>query len=93
MAKALQHSQTALIARLSTTGTTDDEPVPDTARSGRANAIISPSRWYKKSVRSKTLGGKVSPIQTQWLKPGDVTIPRKLAKPRFTTKYYEQFLG
>ena len=40
-----------------------------------------------------TLGAKVSPIQTQWLKPGDVTIPRKLARPRFTTKSYEQFLG
>ena len=23
---------------------------------------------------------------------GDVSIPRKLARPRFTTKYYEQFL-
>jgi hypothetical protein len=54
MAKALQHNQTALIARiLSTTRATDDEPVPDTARSGRANAIVSPSRWYKKSVRPK----------------------------------------
>jgi hypothetical protein len=40
----------------------------------------------------KTLGAKVSPIQTQWLERGDVTIPRKLARPRFTTKYYEQFL-
>ena len=49
--KALQHNQTALIARISTACATDDEPVPDTARSGRANAIISPSRWYKKSVR------------------------------------------
>ena len=29
------------------------EPVPDTARSGRANAITSPSRWYKKAVRSR----------------------------------------
>ena len=56
MAKALQHSQAALIAWISTTGTTDDEPVPDTARSGRANAIISPSRWYKKSVRSLPCG-------------------------------------
>src|SRR5450759_3585327 len=51
MAETLQHDQAALIARLSTTCATDDEPVPDTARSGRANAIISPSRWYKKSVR------------------------------------------
>jgi hypothetical protein len=32
------------------------------------------------------------PIQTQWLTRGDVKIPRKLARPRFTTKYYEQFL-
>ena len=55
MAEALQHCQTALIARISTTGATDDEPVPDTARSGRANAIISPSRWYKKSVRSPVI--------------------------------------
>ena len=53
MAKALQHGQAALIARISTTGATDDEPVPDTARSGRANAIVSPSRWYKKSVRPR----------------------------------------
>ena len=52
MAKALQHRQAALIARLSVTGATDDEPVHDTARSGRANAIISQSRWYKISVRS-----------------------------------------
>ncbi|AXK39243.1 FAD-binding oxidoreductase [Crenobacter cavernae] len=39
-----------------------------------------------------TLGGNASPIQTQWLQPGDVKIPRKLARPRFTTKYYEPFL-
>jgi hypothetical protein len=32
-----------------------------------------------------TLGAAVSPIQTQWLRRGDVTIPRKLARPRFTT--------
>ena len=38
------------------------------------------------------LGGRASPIQTQWLTRGDVTIPRKLARPRFTTKYYDQFL-
>jgi hypothetical protein len=38
------------------------------------------------------LGGNASPIQTQWLRPGDVTIPRRLARPRFTTEYYEQFL-
>jgi hypothetical protein len=40
----------------------------------------------------RTLGGAASPIQTQWLQPGDVKIPRKLAKPRFTTEYYGQFL-
>jgi hypothetical protein len=36
------------------------KPVPDTARSGRANAIISPSRWYKKSVRPsiRVTGGR-----------------------------------
>ena len=39
-----------------------------------------------------TLGGNPSPIQTQWLQQGDVTIPKKLAQPRFTTKYYAQFL-
>ena len=39
-----------------------------------------------------TLGGNASPIQTQWLQPGDVKIPGKLARPRFTTKYYDQFL-
>jgi hypothetical protein len=39
-----------------------------------------------------TLGGNASPIQTQWLQPGDVKIPGKLARPRFTTKYYKQFL-
>ena len=39
-----------------------------------------------------TLGATPSPIQTQWLQPGDLTIPRHLARPRFTTKYYEQFL-
>jgi hypothetical protein len=40
-----------------------------------------------------TLGGNASPIQTQWLHSGDVKIPRKLARPRFTTTYYQQFLG
>ncbi len=39
-----------------------------------------------------TLGGNASPIQTQWLQPGDVKIPKKLARTRFTTKYYKQFL-
>ena len=41
----------------------------------------------------RSLGANVSPIQTQWLQPGDLTIPKKLARLRFTTKYYEQFLG
>lgn len=40
-----------------------------------------------------TLGGNGSPIQTRWLKQGDVSIPKKLARPRFTTKYYEQFIN
>jgi len=40
----------------------------------------------------RALGGNASPIQTQWLEPGDVQIPRRLARPRFTTKYYQQFL-
>ncbi len=39
-----------------------------------------------------TLGCNASPTQTQWLETGDVKIPNKLARPRFTTKYYEQFL-
>jgi hypothetical protein len=54
-------------------------------------------RWQKfaqdyNELAITKLGGRASPIQTQWLKPGDVKIPRKLARPRFTTKYYEQFL-
>jgi hypothetical protein len=49
------------------------------------------SEGYNK-LAIKTLGAKASPIQTQWLAKGDITIPRKLARPRFTTKYYEQFL-
>lgn len=39
-----------------------------------------------------TLGGRASPIQTQWLEPGDVAIPHALARARFTTPYYAQFL-
>jgi len=50
------------------------------------------SKEYNK-LAIHTLGGNASPIQTQWLGPGDVRIPRKLAHPRFTTKYYEQLLG
>ena len=49
------------------------------------------SRAYNQ-LAIHTLGGNASPIQTQWLQRGHVTIPRKLARPRFTTKYYEQFL-
>jgi hypothetical protein len=54
-------------------------------------------RWHEFSkeynkLAIHTLGGNASPIQTQWLLPGDVKIPRKLARSRFTTKYYEAFL-
>lgn len=54
-------------------------------------------RWHQfaqeyNKLAIHTLGGNASPIQTQWLQPGDVKIPRRLARPRFTTKYYEQFL-
>ena len=38
------------------------------------------------------LGGNPSPIQTQWLSSNDLRIPIELARPRFTTKYYAQFL-
>jgi uncharacterized protein GlcG (DUF336 family) len=55
-------------------------------------------RWQRfakeyNKLAIETLGGNASPIQTQWLQRGDVTIPAKLARPRFTTKYYAQFLG
>lgn len=40
-----------------------------------------------------TLGGNPSPIQTQWLQAGDLRIPKKLARGRFTTPYYQQFLA
>jgi hypothetical protein len=46
------------VLAVSTTGATDDKPDPATARSGRAKAIIAPSRWYKKSVRAHTPGRK-----------------------------------
>lgn len=49
------------------------------------------SKEYNR-VAIDTLGGNASPIQTQWLQPGDVCIPRKLARERFTTPYYQQFL-
>ena len=45
------------------------------------------------AVAIHALGGRPSPIQTQWLTPGDLTIPKQLARPRFTTPYYAQFLG
>ena len=49
------------------------------------------SREYN-DLAIRKLGANASPIQTQWLKTGDVKIPRKLASPRFTTPYYAQFL-
>jgi FAD/FMN-containing dehydrogenase len=54
-------------------------------------------RWQRfareyNSLAIRELGGNASPIQTQWLAPDDVKIPRALARPRFTTKYYEAFL-
>lgn len=49
------------------------------------------SREYNE-LAIRRLEANVSPIQTQWLKKGDVRIPRKLAKPRFTTPYFAQFL-
>ena len=45
----------AVLALVSTAGATDDEPIRATARSGRANAIVSQPRWYKISVRSRSL--------------------------------------
>jgi FAD/FMN-containing dehydrogenase len=39
------------------------------------------------------LGGRGSPIQTQWLTSADLKIPAHLARGRFTTAYYAQFLG
>ena len=49
------------------------------------------SRGYNQ-LAIHQLGANASPTQTQWLRPGDVSIPRRLARPRFTTEYYEQFL-
>lgn len=54
-------------------------------------------RWQRfareyNELALRTLGGNGSPIQTQWLEPGDVRIPKGLARRRFTTKYYEPFL-
>lgn len=47
-------------------------------------------RYNELAIRG--LGARVSPIQTQWLRKGDVTIPRRLAEPRFTTSYFAEFL-
>src|SRR5476649_691831 len=73
MAEALQHRQTALSAWLSTAGATDNEPVPDTTRSGRANAIVSKPRWYKKSVRPLALNScrhrSVCNVENPWKRP------------------------
>jgi hypothetical protein len=49
------------------------------------------SRRYNQ-LAIHTLGANASPTQTQWLQRGDVRIPRKLARSRFTTAYYETFL-
>jgi FAD/FMN-containing dehydrogenase len=50
------------------------------------------ARAYNRLVLD-TLGGRASPVQTQWLEPGDVIVPRHLARPRFTTPYYARLLG
>ena len=44
-------------------------------------------------VAIHSLGGTPSPIQTQWLTPADLRIHRQLARERFTTKYYAEFLA
>jgi hypothetical protein len=49
------------------------------------------SRRYNR-LAIDALGARVSPIQTQWLATGDTVIPKRLAKPRFTTPYFAQFL-
>ena len=55
-------------------------------------------RWQRfaqayNKIAIKGLGGNASPIQTQWLEAADITIPGRLARPRFTTPYYRQFLS
>lgn len=55
------------------------------------------ARWQEFSRRYnelaiRGLGARVSPIQTQWLKKGDVAIPRRLARERFITPYFAEFL-
>lgn len=49
------------------------------------------SRRYNR-LAIDALGARVSPIQTQWLGKGDVAIPKHLARPRFTTRYFGEFL-
>jgi hypothetical protein len=54
-------------------------------------------RWQEFSRRYNDLaigrlGARPSPIQTQWLKRGDVVIPGRLAKPRFITPYFKEFI-
>ena len=54
-------------------------------------------RWQRfardyNQVAVHELGGRASPIQTQWLTAADLRIPKRLARPRFTTEYYAQFL-
>jgi hypothetical protein len=49
------------------------------------------SRRYNR-LAIDSLGARVSPIQTQWLGKGDLAIPKHLARPRFTTRYFGEFL-
>lgn len=56
------------------------------------------ARWHQfardyNKLAIHGLGGNASPIQTQWLEPGDVRIPKALARPRFTTAYYRTLLA
>jgi uncharacterized membrane protein len=54
MAQALQYDQAALIAGLQTARATDIQPILNPPRSGGCDAITSPRRWYKISVRPIT---------------------------------------
>ncbi len=49
------------------------------------------SRRYNR-LAIDALGARVSPIQTQWLEKGDIAIPKRLARSRFTTRYFGEFL-
>lgn len=49
------------------------------------------SRGYNE-LALRGLGAKASPIQTQWLQKGDISIPRRLARTRYTTPYFAEFL-